>query len=35
MKDKIKKFLKTLVSMWDQPLPGRFLTLKEAGAFGL
>lgn len=35
MKDKIKKFLKTLVSMWDKPLPGRFLTLKEAGAFGL
>lgn len=35
MKEKIKKLLLTLKSMWDKPLPGRFLTIKEVGAFGL
>lgn len=35
MKEKIKSLLCTLRAMWSKPLPGRFLTLKEAGAFGL
>ena len=35
MKEKLKKLFNTLKSMWDKPLPGRFLTLKEAGAFGI
>lgn len=35
MKDKIKNLLLTLKSMWNKPLEGRYLTIKEVGAFGL
>lgn len=35
MKEKLKKLWETGKSMWDKPLPGRFLTIKEVGAFGI
>ncbi len=35
MKDKIKNLLLTMKSMWNKPLEGRYLTIKEVGAFGL
>ena len=35
MKEKIRKFWGVVKAMWYKPLPGRFLTLKEAGAFGI
>ena len=35
MKEKIKKIWGVVKAMWYKPLPGRFLTLKEAGAFGI
>ena len=35
MKEKLKKLVGIVKAMWNKPLPGRFLTLKEAGAFGI
>ena len=35
MKEKLAKLLSTVKAMWDKPLEGRFLNIKEIGAFGL
>ena len=35
MKEKVTKLFSTVKAMWDKPLEGRFLNIKEIGAFGL
>lgn len=35
MKEKVAKLFSTVKAMWDKPLEGRFLNIKEIGAFGL
>lgn len=35
MKEKVAKFFSTVKSMWNKPLDGRYLNIKEIGAFGL
>lgn len=35
MKEKVVKLFSTVKAMWDKPLEGRFLNIKEIGAFGL
>ena len=35
MKEKVAKFFSTVKSMWDKPLEGRYLNIKELLSFGV